>query len=485
VEHYKLHQELKKLKKNPKRGAQMAEQRLEQALQQWQHDSTTLDVTDVTFNIVIMGYASQSRYDATAPTRAEGLLHRMVAVGITPTAFSYNAACQAWSNARLGIRAQKAILRLIAEMKQTYDYEPTTFTYNLVIASNLASAEEWYRVMLEKGIYADRQTFHLLFKSYGQTGQVEKAEALVEELTERAMNGEEDLRPHNIWINSVISALSKQATPQAGTRADWWLKRMQKLYQLGQTNMRPDASTFSQVMNVHATYGNTQRVQELLQDLEHRFVQTGEAQLQPDTVSYTTAIKAYMKQPHEASKLLQIMHDLDAAGRLNVKPNIVTYNTVLRSWASTATREGLTKAMDIFQSMTVEPNSSTYAELIFGWSASGLRDAGYRAQSLLQELEALPPSKQKGVELTKLYNAVILAWGRSSAAEAPRRADELLTQLETKYANGDWKACPNIVTFVSVADAYAKASVPDAQERCDALLQRMLAGFLSSSAICQ
>ncbi|KAI2512623.1 hypothetical protein MHU86_1842 [Fragilaria crotonensis] len=405
-----------------------------------------------------------------------------------PSTFTYNAVIQAWSHSRLGIRAYNAIVRLLQEMEQQQDEErklmPTTFTYNLIMESYLPKAEEWYKIMLDKNVVPDRQTYHLLFKAYGQLGNVAKAEALVAELTERADKGEEELRPHAVWINCVISALAKDAATRSssssttrtatnGERADWWLNRMLKLHQLGQTNMKPDASTFSQVMNVHATLGNSKRVEELLQDLERRYVATGEPQLQPDTVSYTTAMKAYAKQPEQCSRLLRVMLDLEAVGRPNVSPNVVTYNTVIRSWASTATREGLLTAMQIKENMTVPPNSATYAELIFGWSASGLREAGHRAQQLLQDLENMPASKQKGVEFVKLYNAVILAWGRAGTDDAPRRAENLLSILEAKYDNGDWKACPNIVTFVSVADAYAKACVPDAERRCDALLQRM------------
>ena len=523
IEYFKLHQELKNLKKSNRRnGAQLADQRLDQVLKEASiskeqkqqrrtegllpptfsstttatSSSSSLDtvdyseiITEVTFNIVILGYAHQSRLDPTSPIRAEGVLQKMKSY-FSPSTFTYNAVIQAWSHSRLGIRAYNAIVRLLQEMEQPQDDErgqlmPTTFTYNLIMESYLPKAEEWYQIMLAKNVMPDRQTYHLLFKAYGQLGNVVKAEALVAELTERADNGEEELRPHAVWINCVISAVAKDAaattssssstieTATNGERADWWLNRMLKLHHSGQANMRPDASTFSQVMNVHATLGNAKRVEELLQDLERRYVATGEPQLQPDTVSYTTAMKAYAKQPEQCSRLLRVMQDLEAVGRPNVSPNVVTYNTVIRSWASTATREGLTTAGNIKENMTVPPNSATYAELIFGWSASGLREAGYRAQQLLQELEDMPPSKQKGVEFVKLYNAVILAWGRAGTEDAPRRAESLLNVLEVKYDNGDWKACPNIVTFVSVADAYAKACIPDAERRCDALLQRM------------
>ena len=248
---------------------------------------------------------------------------------------------------------------------------------------------------------------------------------------------------------------------------------MQRLFQLGQINMKPDASTFSQVMNVHAILGNTRRVEELLQELERRFVATGDPQLQPDTVTYTTAIKAYVKQPEQCLRLLRIMHDKAAMGQTNVAPNVVTYNSVIRSFASKPTRDNLMTATQIMESMTVPPNSATYAELIFGWSASGLREAGHRAQKLLQELETLPSAKQNGVEFIKLYNAVILAWGRAGTTDAAKRADDILRDLEVRYQNGDARASPNIVTYVSVADAYAKACLPDAEQKCEALLQRM------------
>lgn len=102
-------------------------------------------------------------------------------------------------------------------------------------------------------------------------------------------------------------------------------------------------------------------------------------------------------------------------------------------------------------------------------------EAGYRAEQLLQQLEQLPPSRQrKDISPTKLYNSVITAWSRSGEAIAADKVETLLSRLESKYFNGMSEAQPTKTTFLCMMGAYAKSKIPDAEARCDRLLQRML-----------
>ena len=140
-----------------------------------------------------------------------------------------------------------------------------------------------------------------------------------------------------------------------------------------------------------------------------------------------------------------------------------------------------------------------------------LLDAGYRAEELLRELEQLPPGRQRQYfSRTNIYNSVMTAWAKSSVGssrkantiaaantngssrggnnlndarrgsssttrqnQAPERVEYLLSLLERKYLNGQKDARPDRTTFLCMLDAYAKAGVTDAEERCEALLQRM------------
>ena len=126
-----------------------------------------------------------------------------------------------------------------------------------------------------------------------------------------------------------------------------------------------------------------------------------------------------------------------------------------------------------------QPDSVTYTTLIHGWSRgvsylARLPEAGYRAEQLLQQLEQLPPKLQrKDFSPTKVYNSVITAWSRSGEAVAAEKVEELLSRLEKRYFTGERNAQPNKTTFLCMIGAYASARIPDAEVRCDALLDRM------------
>ena len=449
----------------------MAEKRLLEALRS---PSSSSAVTRISFNIVLSGYALQSSWgDRMSPPRAEALLSKLLqSQHLQADTYTFNTVMEAWAKSRLP-RARNAVMRLFGDMQQL-GIQPDTYTYDIVMSVDVANAERWVGVMTEQQppVQPDRQTYNLLFKSYALSGESTKAEELLRSLLDRAEKGEENLQPNRVWINNVINAHGKSKQPDS-KRADYWLRQMKIWNEEGNDDLRPDASTYNQVMNVHATLGHTKRVLQLLEELEHRHETTGDRALLPDKVSYTTAIKAQSNNPKAADLLLRRMEDWAVLGRPKIHPSIVTYTTVIHIWAATNTREGLKRGMEILRSMPVEPNSSTYAELIYGWSRGGFRESGHRAHTLLTELEALRPSRQRGVEICKLYNAVILAWSRSGDPESPQRAEALLDLLEQKYARGDPTACPSLVTFVSVSDAYAKASVPNAREKCEELLERM------------
>lgn len=150
-------------------------------------------------------------------------------------------------------------------------------------------------------------------------------------------------------------------------------------------------------------------------------------------------------------------------------------------WTRCGTREGLEIAMDILQELNDDrqcwPDSVTYTTLIHGWSRehiTRLPEAGRRAEQLLLALENLPPNRiRPGMSRTTVYNSVITSWKYCAAKIAAQRVDALLQRLEGKYFNGDMNAQPDKTTFLCMINAYATAGIPDADERCDALLQRM------------
>lgn len=148
-------------------------------------------------------------------------------------------------------------------------------------------------------------------------------------------------------------------------------------------------------------------------------------------------------------------------------------NTLLNMWTIVGSREALQQAENLLREVKY-PDSISLSTLIHGWARSRLPEAGFRAQALFNELLQLPPSrKKKNFNVTTLCNSVISAFVKSGEQTAPERAESLLSLLEGRYYSGDFQAAPDKTTFLCVIDAYAKVGIVDAEERCDALLNRM------------
>jgi hypothetical protein len=73
-----------------------------------------------------------------------------------------------------------------------------------------------------------------------------------------------------------------------------------------------------------------------------------------------------------------------------------------------------------------------------------------------------------------LCNSVISAYAKSGEQKVPpQQVESLLAQLEGRFLSGDNNARPDKTTFLSLIDFYAKIAIPDAEERCEVLLNRM------------
>ena len=521
-----------------KNGILLAERRLDAAVEQMstkkddiifggKDDSSINNIgeqlpDEVSFNAVIGAHARNSNKDSMAPQKAEQLLRRMQELSdtfpqVSPSIFTFNSVMEAYAksveskNKRRKQQSQLAILRLFEEAQEFLT--PNAFTFNLVLASNVQSSNEWQA--LEKwalgfldgksySIEPDRQTYNQLLKCYVAFGDADKSENLLNKMIEAAKNESKreksPVEPGLVWFNMVLKALAKETNgeidPSAGERSDKLLLQMHNLAESGFTQLLPDTSTYNHVLNVHALGGNTERAEALEKELETVFKSNTDKGPSPDRITFTTLIKAYaVKQKvigtsadtseiaADATKVFQRMKSLSNAGWPDLSPNIVTYNMLISIWTQVGNRDALNMAMQLLREMRDEqnllPDSITYTTLIHGWSRgvphlSRLPEAGYRAEQLLEELEQLPPKKLRfGFSRTTVYNSVISAWSKSGEKDIAQRVDSILSKLEDKFFNGNADARPDKTTFLCMIDAYAKARIPDAEERCDALLQRM------------
>jgi hypothetical protein len=135
-------------------------------------------------------------------------------------------------------------------------------------------------------------------------------------------------------------------------------------------------------------------------------------------------------------RLFTIMNEMYQDGDRPVKPDCVTYNTLIQAWALSSLDEAPDRAEAIFNEMKRRstPNSKAYGAMIGVWSRSKRSDAGERAESYLRELieKACSGELEEGPRVHE-FTSTIRAWSNSGEPNAIYKADEILHLLLLQY----------------------------------------------------
>jgi pentatricopeptide repeat protein len=361
-------------------GSYLAEKRLQEAIGVMKSNAEQifdwLDAKDkkslerypneVSFNAVLSALAKNTTRDPMAAARAEQLLLQMEDLSaqfphLRPRIFAYNAVLEAFAkkcntfNHRTVQQSQLGVLRWFRKVRRDPLLQPNTFSNNLVLTANARTSLEWQSLEQWAMDYLDgkqldnvpdRNTYNQLLQSYANSGDVNKAESLLQKIVESEVLQErpdKDIKANAVWFNLVLKAFVTAEDKQNsdGERAEKLLRRMYHLHHSGYGDIHPDASTYNHVLNVYSGLGNTDHVERLLGELEMMFLTKSVpgVVLKPDRITFTTAIKAYATRQRmmessstqlaydialNATKLFSKMDSLATAGWENLTPNAVT-----------------------------------------------------------------------------------------------------------------------------------------------------------------
>ena len=208
-----------------------------------------------------------------------------------------------------------------------------------------------------------------------QGGDSNRAEVLLQEMHEEYLQGNEQIKPDTSTFNNVILAWSKSGSPMAAWRVDGIFNRMTELTQSGKLSVQPNSKTFDLVI---ATIANdwgadaatkVDRYLELLKDL---YYQSRADDCKPSVISYTEAIRVWGSNVDDpravlrAKALLDEMHELAQEGIESVKPDRSTYMVYLKALALSSLSEKAGIAKDVLATMKenkVEPDDAVIAQI--------------------------------------------------------------------------------------------------------------------------
>jgi hypothetical protein len=239
---------------------------------------------------VIIGLARSGERDAAE--RGERLLERLKAhyesgkTYMKPTRIVYNACIDLWAKSgkgTFGARKAEALLKEMDEICASGDASiaPNVVTYNSLINSWARSGTRCCGNKAEE--YLD-----LMWQLYQSAG---------------------DIKPNDMTFNTVINAVSKSQNVGKAQKALRILRRMDKLYQSGYKEARPNALTYTSVLNAAAfpaLYTDERTKRKALDTAIFTLQELQSSRYgQPNELTYSTFIKACSNLLSDNEELLR------------------------------------------------------------------------------------------------------------------------------------------------------------------------------------
>jgi pentatricopeptide repeat protein len=268
----------------------------------------------------------------------------------------------------------------------------------------------------------------------------------------------------------AIHAWAKSGNTQAGNRANTILKQLE---QRSQTNarqhqlMKPTRHTYGAAIEAWGKLGNHVEAGKLMDRMCDLYTK-GDRSLQPNTINFNILLDALAKSKTkdaglEADRRLAQMWDLyQQQGNDQVKPDKITYQTVVGAWASSGHPEAARRAEQVFMEgleksttdPTLTPDMHQYTNLIYALVKTNNLDL---AMSFLGTLCAENNmTARQDLQLTAApFNVVLHGFALAGGVGAGERAEAFLRRMQSSNITS---LKPDVISYSSVIDAYAKSA---------------------------
>jgi len=369
---------------------------------------------------------------------------------------------QALSKSRIPKRVELAE-ETLKEMLQSPDsrVRPSTRAYNVFldciarsknsfVASTALRILEEMKKRSDKGntkIVPDGATYRSVINICAQFGLVEDAMKAFRLMTISFQSGNEEVKPDLMAFNTVLKAHRNNTDENAATVALQFLREMEKLYEAGALDFRPDAYSYSTVLAAFANEKHNRpkvatRAYKLLREMKEK-VKDGGAE--PNTVCYNAVLNAWARarNPEQTALILKEMQDEYMAGNKLVKPDHMSFNSLLKAWAYSLRKDSGEQGARVIETM-------------HQLSDEGILDCEPSVVS---------------------YTTYILCYGLSKHPDGPARSDEILRKMKELNQAGKMEP-PSYVTYKTLKRVWLGSDRPDKYERANQINEESrAAGF--------
>jgi len=326
--------------------------------------------------------------------------------------------------------------------------------------------------------------------------------------------------------NIVIDAWSKSDYEGAAQRAEEILVQMERLWTLGNHDVKPDQDSYHGVIKAWVKHGNRRDSISKVEAIINRMTQVEGfygKKLSPGRRGYNLLLYALANSnetdaAERALAVLQTMKEEFKAGCDQSQPNLNTYNQVITALGRRRGFEQQAQAIfdEVIALPDVEPDTDIFNVILKCWLRSNEKDkldCMNNIINVMRECEedgnynAIPDlvtantmlaarsrarGKDKETSLdeaiafyrdmeddyhvtpdTVSNNILMDCWSKSGRSDSLEHVLEILELMEKEFKAGNPSVKPDAYSYASAIDCVAKSGNADADKRAESLLERM------------
>lgn len=429
----------------------------------------------ISYNSVINAYVNSRQID-----RAEMLLNEMHEtfmqgnIDVRPTVQTYTLVLSGWSKTKApdsGERGENllALMKALAKSGEL-DGPPDIVAYNAALdcwaksrsKDGVDRARALFVSMAQDGVEPDVYSYNILIRCMTRAGKIKEAESIFQSMPDGIVE------PDVTTYNTLLDAWSKSGVREAPGRVVNLFSRIK-----AHENIKPDLFTYNIMLNFYSKGGHGQRAESLLDEM----CQDG-SRVKADSVSFNTVISAWSRTrqgnaPQRAEVILDKM--LKAGGK--VRANSITFNAVMGAWVRSKSPQAFEHCERLFSTMNemhqtgnwvLKPDAVTYNTLIQACSFSFQEEAPDRAETIFNEM------KRRVTPNAMAYGAMIGVWSKSKRPDAGEKAEAYLRELIEKVSSGELEESLRVFEFTATIRAWANSGEPNAIYKADEILHLLL-----------
>jgi len=263
--------------------------------------------------------------------------------------------------------------------------------------------------------------------------------------------GNKSAQPDRVSINTLQTALNRFSKGNNNTKQ----LRLEDEYDIPRNSLSQNILMEGIIKS--GIYDAPEQALGILTEMEKSF-ENGQLDMKPDECSYSVVIKAYViykrkNIERKVEELLGRMWNLYRYHEGN-PPDIKVYNSVINAYASLKSYRTVKKAKQLLKKMESgepeglpKPDLITYNTVIKAMRHGKKEEGAVFAENILSRLESLGKDNPDLLPDNYSYTSVITAYGRSSSSKKAEKALEIIQRMTEAQKNGNEAAVITTYTF--------------------------------------